>query len=233
MSRRPVALEWLRLAPSKPEFEPDTRWRLVGARPCLDFVNTVGGRDDEDRIRREDLPDYDSLLRWSAFASLVAPPEVDRLREQARRSGAAAGRVLRRAVRLREAVYRIGKALLGGEPPGEAELQVLDRELREARKHQRLVARAERLESDWIRDPKRLDRVLWPIALSAASVFGSEEVSLVKQCGGPSCGWLFLDTTRNHSRQWCRMADCGNVAKVRRFRTRARRKRARERAVAW
>ena len=71
--------------------------------------------------------------------------------------------------------------------------------------------------------------MLWPIALSAASVFGSDEVSRLKQCGGASCGWLFLDTTRNHSRQWCRMADCGNVAKVRRFRRRQRRSGGRRR----
>jgi predicted RNA-binding Zn ribbon-like protein len=42
----------------------------------------------------------------------------------------------------------------------------------------------------------------------------------VRQCGGESCGWLFLDTSRNRSRQWCDMRDCGNLAKVRRFRER-------------
>jgi len=216
----------------KPAVQPDARWRLVGARPCLDFVNTVGGRDVGDRIRRDDIPDYESLLRWSAFASLVEPSEMDRLRERARRSAPAARRVLRRAVRFREAIYRVGKALVVGQPPREAELRILDRELREARRHQRLVARRRRLESDWIQDPRRLDRVLWPIALSAAAVFGSDEVDQLKQCGGTSCAWLFLDTTRNHSRQWCRMADCGNAAKVRRFRKRQRRKRAHAKAVA-
>ena len=212
--------------------QPDARWRLIGARPCLDFVNTVGGRDEGGRIRRDDIPDYDSLLRWSTFASIVGPSEADRLRDRARHARPGARRVLRRAVRFREALYRIGKALIESEPPEESELRILDRELREARQHQRLVARRRRLESDWIPEPKRLDRVLWPIALSAASVFGSDEVGQLKQCGGTSCGWLFLDTTRNHSRQWCRMADCGNVAKVRRFRKRHRRMRARAKSVS-
>ncbi|MGA2590961.1 MAG: CGNR zinc finger domain-containing protein [Bryobacteraceae bacterium] len=36
------------------------------------------------------------------------------------------------------------------------------------------------------------------------------------------CGWMFLDTTRNRSRQWCDMRDCGNRAKVRRFREKRR-----------
>ena len=185
------------------------------------------GRDEGDRIRRDDIPDYDSLLRWSAFASILGASEVSRLREQARHARPGARRVLRRAVRFREALYRIGKALIEEETPEAGELRILDRELRAARQHQRLVARQRRLESDWLSDSKRLDRVLWPIALSAASVFGSDEVGRLKQCGGASCGWLFLDTTRNHSRQWCRMADCGNVAKVRRFRRRHKHARTR------
>jgi predicted RNA-binding Zn ribbon-like protein len=213
---------------------PDEHWRLVGMRPCLDFVNTVGGRvsaprparparDFADHVTRDDLPDYESLLRWSAFASLLERSEADRLRERARRSGPAAARVLRRARRLREALYRIGKALVEDWPPPAADLAILDDEVREARRRQRLVARRRRLEPEWTPDAPGLDRMLWPLALSAAAVFGSDDVDQLKQCGGSRCGWLFLDTTRNHSRQWCEMADCGNLAKVRRFRQRQRR----------
>lgn len=217
--------------------QPDANWRLVGARSCLDFVNTVGGRVSSpdgarafaDRITRDDLPDYESLLRWSEFASLLEPSEADRLRDQARRSAPAARRVLRRALRLREALYRIGKALVEDWPAPGADLRILDREVRAARQRQRLVARRRRLETEWIRDPPRLDRMLWPVALSAATLFGSDDVGQLKQCGGTACGWLFLDTTRNHSRQWCQMADCGNLAKVRRFRERRRRRSARRR----
>jgi predicted RNA-binding Zn ribbon-like protein len=44
----------------------------------------------------------------------------------------------------------------------------------------------------------------------------------VGQCPGEECGWLFLDITRSGRRPWCDMADCGNLAKVRRFRERHR-----------
>jgi predicted RNA-binding Zn ribbon-like protein len=220
---------------------PDVHWRLVGARPCLDFVNTVAGRvaprdgraaDFAYRVTREDIPDYESLLRWSVFASLVEPSESERLRDQARRSAPATARALRRAIGLREAIYRIGKALVEDWPLRSADLRTLDREVREARRRQRLVAGRRRLDSHWIRDVPRLDRMLWPVALSAAELFGSDDVKRLKQCAGASCGWLFVDTTRNHSRQWCEMADCGNLAKVRRFRQRQRRGRAGRRGVA-
>jgi predicted RNA-binding Zn ribbon-like protein len=37
----------------------------------------------------------------------------------------------------------------------------------------------------------------------------------VKACGG--CRYLFLDETKNGSRRWCSMAECGTRAKMRRF----------------
>jgi predicted RNA-binding Zn ribbon-like protein len=36
------------------------------------------------------------------------------------------------------------------------------------------------------------------------------------------CGWLFLDHSRNGSRRWCAMADCGSQAKARRLTERRR-----------
>jgi predicted RNA-binding Zn ribbon-like protein len=36
----------------------------------------------------------------------------------------------------------------------------------------------------------------------------------------PSCRWLYLDNSKNKSRQWCDMKVCGNRAKVRAFYTR-------------
>jgi predicted RNA-binding Zn ribbon-like protein len=209
---------------------PDPHWRLVGARPCLDFVNTVGGRVSPDgagfadQVTRDDLPDYESLVRWGAFASVLEPGERDRLRDHARRAPADARRVLKRARTLREALYRIGKSLVEDWAPPADDLAVLGREIAEARRHQRLVARKRRVETEWVVEGAALDRVLWPVALSAAAVFGSDDVRLLKQCPGTACGWLFVDTTRNHSRQWCEMADCGNLAKVRRFRQRRRRR---------
>jgi hypothetical protein len=51
------------------------------------------------------------------------------------------------------------------------------------------------------------------------------EVRQLKACpldqGG--CGWLFLDRSRNGSRRWCTMDDCGAHAKARRLTERRRR----------
>jgi len=44
----------------------------------------------------------------------------------------------------------------------------------------------------------------------------------LKACPGPDCGWVFTDRTRNGSRRWCQMRECGNRAKGAAFRARNR-----------
>jgi predicted RNA-binding Zn ribbon-like protein len=44
----------------------------------------------------------------------------------------------------------------------------------------------------------------------------------LRRCQNPDCAWLFIDRSRNHSRQWCEMGVCGNRAKASRFRQRGR-----------
>ena len=42
----------------------------------------------------------------------------------------------------------------------------------------------------------------------------------IKRCPNHECRWLFHDDSRNLSRRWCAMDDCGTRDKVRRFRRR-------------
>lgn len=44
----------------------------------------------------------------------------------------------------------------------------------------------------------------------------------VKACPGADCAWVFLDRSRNGSRRWCQMNECGNRAKGAAFRARNR-----------
>jgi len=99
-------------------------------------------------------------------------------------------------------------------------VELLNRELALARAHEHLAFSAGRFQLAWPANPDALDQVLWPVVRSAAELLTGDELPRVAQCAGELCGWLFLDTTRNRSRRWCDMADCGNLAKVRRFRRR-------------
>jgi predicted RNA-binding Zn ribbon-like protein len=81
---------------------------------------------------------------------------------------------------------------------------------------------------DWAGAEDALDQMLWPVVHDAAGLLTSEELDRVGQCDDDRCGWLFLDTSRNRSRRWCSMEDCGNRAKARRYYERKRAVRKRE-----
>jgi len=101
-------------------------------------------------------------------------------------------------------------------------VECLSEEMCVARNHEKLIHAEDKFSWSWDAGDAALDRMLWPVALSAVGLLTSGDLSRIRQCGGDNCGWLFLDTSRNRSRQWCAMNDCGNLAKVRRFRQRQR-----------
>jgi predicted RNA-binding Zn ribbon-like protein len=57
--------------------------------------------------------------------------------------------------------------------------------------------------------------VLWPVAHSAIELLISGPLGRVKGCAG--CNWLFVDESKNRSRRWCSMEECGTHAKMRRY----------------
>jgi predicted RNA-binding Zn ribbon-like protein len=195
--------------------------RRVGGRVCLDFVNTVGGRGGPEpgELRDDRLDSYAALVSWGRFTGVLTQQEVADLLAVAQRRSGAASAVLERGLVLREAVYGVFRAVAEGSVPGEAEMAVLNEELRVAGARALLVMTPEP-EWGWDADPAALDRMLWPVARSAAELLTSPARGRVRQCPGESCGWLFLDESRSGRRRWCDMADCGNIEKVRRFRRR-------------
>lgn len=65
--------------------------------------------------------------------------------------------------------------------------------------------------------------ILELVALSALSLLADpREMARIKTCPGDSCGWMFLDETKNARRRWCCMETCGNRAKAARHYARGR-----------
>jgi predicted RNA-binding Zn ribbon-like protein len=206
--------------------------KLVGGRLCLDFINTVDGRKSDSPRRKshsvnsqllgEKLGEYSDLVEWSRHAGIVTATVAERLIQASKRNAGEARDVLDRAITLREAVYRIRKAVMKSRRPQRVDLETVNDQLLEARTHERLTHGAHGFTWEWVGSEAPLDRMLWSIAHSAAELLTTGDLSRLGECGGEECGWLFEDTSRNRSRQWCDMQDCGNLAKVRRHRTRQR-----------
>ena len=113
--------------------------------------------------------------------------------------------------------------MLTRQAPRSVDLDVVNDELQRARYHERLTPGPDGFTWEWVSPAAALDRMLWSIARSGAEYLTAGDLSRLRECGGEECGWLFEDTSKNRSRQWCHMQDCGNLEKVRRFRARQRR----------
>jgi predicted RNA-binding Zn ribbon-like protein len=209
---------------------PAAHLKLVGGRMCLDFVNTVGGRMPvqatilgkhfDESIREDKLGDYFDLLAWSQHVGLLTGTEAQSLAREAKRQEKTARAVWQRAIALREALYGICLAVIQGRQPRLVDLDMLNQELNIARAHLRLAASQGNFVWEWTDTKNTLDRMLWRIADSAADLLAHGDLTRLRECGGENCGWLFEDTSKNRQRQWCDMQDCGNLAKVRRYRQR-------------
>jgi predicted RNA-binding Zn ribbon-like protein len=190
-------------------------YEATAGRLCLDFANTLSWRDSD---RQHDwLNSYANLVEWGKIVETLSDESAHRLRREAARRPAQADRVLKQAVALREAIYRIFSEVAAGSSPQVADVEALNAALAEALTHLRVLPEADLFAWGWTGDAEALDRMLWPVARSAANLLTSEELERVGECQGEGCGWLFMDMSRNRSRRWCDMGDCGNRAKARRY----------------
>ena len=192
---------------------------LVGGRLCLDFCNT---RVDRRGQPLELLESYSDLVAWSSRTGLLNAEEAARLKRSAARNGTAAVAVLQRALTLREALHDIFAALAGARRPRPAALDTLNGELAGAMARSQVVPTESGFTWLWAEGGRALDCMLWPVARSAADLLTIGELDALRECRGPACGWLFLDTSRNRSRVWCDMKVCGNRAKAKRHHERVR-----------
>jgi predicted RNA-binding Zn ribbon-like protein len=198
----------------------DHDFEFSGGSVALDFANTLGGMHTAPT--HEHLIAYGDLIEFGRKTGTISPAVARRLIEQARRHPARAAAALRRATLLRETIWRVFDAFARDAHAEASDLAALhDADLR-ALAHVRFTQSGQGAVYEWT-DESDLDRPTWAIARAAAELLRSTDLRLVRECGSDTCEWLFVDRTRNHTRRWCAMGDCGNREKVRRFRERRRR----------
>ena len=199
---------------------PTPVFDLTGGYVCLDFTNTVEDRLDE--TPQELLSSYSDLIAWGRQAQIVSDEEARRLLEEEARRPADATATLQCAMNLREALYRICEKVVEEAMPEESDLLILDSVLSQGMAQARILAEGDGFRWGWEAQGEVLESVLWVVARSAADLLTSELRHAVRMCGAADCGWLFMDTSKNHSRRWCNMKRCGNRAKARRYLARNR-----------
>jgi predicted RNA-binding Zn ribbon-like protein len=221
-ARRGSAHQARRAPAGRPESETPWTFHLGYGALCLDFANTVSWRWSEKPV--EHLPMYGELIRFAQQSRLLSEDEAQRLRREAARRPEAAARAWRKAVALRDALYRTFAGLANGKAPLTADLATLNESLPGAMARLQVATGDNGFGWEWGGDPQALDRLLWPVARDAAVFLTSADLSRLRTCGNPRCRWVFHDGTKSATRRWCSMAICGNRAKLQRYRRRRRRR---------
>lgn len=181
----------------------------------MDFANTADWHaSDQPQETLNDIPD---LVAWGEAAGILSGHQARAAVRRASESPEASRAELDRAIKLREAIYRLFVANETGDEIAAADLERLNQVLSQA------MARAVVHPVDggfawsWTNEAPGLELVSWAVARSAAELLTSDQLGRVRQCADDrGCGYLFVDTSRNGSRRWCSMKSCGNRAKAKR-----------------
>jgi predicted RNA-binding Zn ribbon-like protein len=189
------------------------QFKLAGGHPALDFINTV--HDWTATEPRDYLGDFADAIRFGETAGLLTRGDVSRLRCRTPRSE------LKRLIELRGLLRRVFQMRLSGRTPNGTDLEKLRADLFESVRATRFVVTADRRSSQ-LPMRREVDAELAGGALlrlriveAGVALLLSGATLRVKSC--PTCGWFFLDLSKNRSRRWCSMETCGAVAKSRRY----------------
>lgn len=189
--------------PEHPPVGPLPKHEFVAGRLALDFCNSLSrcaGSGPRDRAQKPA-----DFLAWAERKGL----DLDQAPSPA---------ALARLQRLRAALFGIFDALNDGSAPPSDNLDLLNAELAEARAVERLAPGPA---GYVMRDgtSAAIDRFRNAVARDAADLLMGD-LRRIKRCPNHDCLWLFYDSSKNLSRRWCAMDDCGTRDKVRRFRQR-------------
>jgi predicted RNA-binding Zn ribbon-like protein len=214
---------------------------LLGGHPALDLVNTVAPREvlPDGSLPQDRLTSPAALLAWARRAGFVDAAESELTARAWERDPGAGAAALDGVREVRDSLHiaLLDAAGLVPQHPNVAAVAL-------QRLHGRWVAAvarsALRLDRDvWRPDrsaprPPRLElgpapelQVQDRIAAAVMDLLLTVDYERLRRCppedGG--CGWIVLDQSRNGSRRWCQMADCGSAAKSRRLTERRRARR--------
>ena len=182
---------------------------------AFEFLNTIELEND---ALVERLTSLDTAASWLAEAAVA--PDATAIRALAR-TPAQAHATLARLRATRDALRAVAHAVAHEERPPGAAVAEVNRALA-ARERLELVAAADGVRLGHSHVGDAVDEVLARIAEPIVREIGAGHDDRIRICASDTCRWLFYDESRAGRRRWCDMATCGNRAKARRHRERAR-----------
>lgn len=204
----------------------ESRFRFDGGNLAIDLVNTVDWVGDT--LVDERLLDYAGLVRWAVEASVLEREDGAKLSRLAQKDPAAADQAYADTRGLRALLQQLFLGYIEDRDPPAELLQRFNALVQQSIEHRALrnINRGDNsgcLRWQWEgmgADPRS---PWWPVVDAAAALLTSSEAARLKVCASPTCGWMFIDTSRNGMRRWCAMdGSCGAREKAKRHYSKVR-----------
>ena len=183
---------------------------FFGGRLSLDFINTVHDRTEEPV--RDYLHNILDVIEWARMRKVITVPQSRELASYSLQNLEKGNRCYLKAMELREFLYTIFSKVSAGEELHQDDLARLTKDTRNALSFIHLTSSAGMVSEVFCFPKNNYDAVLAPVIRDAHVLLLQNLQHRIRSC--PSCGWLFLDTTRNGKRRWCSMKMCGSNAKA-------------------
>ena len=179
-------------------------YKLIGGELSLDFINTISYPGTS---RSHDwLDPAKNFILWAEAAGIVVSKQLLGLSNEKLEAE------MPRIRQTRKILSEVLKPFAFGKQPSAVSIKKLNLLLPEACAYRYIDKNG--YQWKWAR-PTSLFGLAAPVIWNAAYVITELDHSRLGYCGG--CDWLFYDSTRNRSRKWCDMEDCGSRDKALRY----------------
>ena len=187
--------------------------RLVGGQPGLDLLNTVKYRGKADNGDR--FIEFSDIIKWAYLTEIIDKSEYNLLKSH--RNHTQKILTYSEICEFREETRIIFDAGKSDSARLEKAVNHVECAISQLRPTVQINHQTGVLEKYYpIKQPQDLK---FRIIACIDNLLQKRALLTIKTCSGLDCDWLFADETKAKRRKWCDTRTCGNLARVRRYRT--------------
>ncbi|MBY0247927.1 MAG: CGNR zinc finger domain-containing protein [Nitrospiraceae bacterium] len=185
------------------------KFLFLGNHPCLDLINTQLTVKGEPR---DLLESFDDLSLWLVRARLLTATQAEAAKVHLKNEEAAS--LLEWAKTFRATFRVVAERVAAGKTVPNSTINTMNQFLAQRPGYPELVRTEEGFKRRFHSLATPQVELLALLLESASDLLSSSHLFLIKKCANAPCILYFLDTTKNHTRNWCSMQMCGNRMKV-------------------
>lgn len=189
------------------------RLQLDGGCHVFDFTNTINNRTIQANV--DYMESYDDIILWVDKTGLLTKNRLKLLSELANKNKDDSDSTFRKIIRAREVLYTLFSSIAKKINPDVIVMEEFNKFLVSSYSKIKITISSLKPDVSFVDKDVTLDEPLRIIMKSAYDILTAENMERVKEC--PTCGWLFIDRTKNGSRRWCAMNVCGSNDKAKRY----------------